>query len=263
MLTVRVPAAYLLGVLIFNFFSGPQALRAAESAQSGIAGRRENVPTQGAGGVWLTHGEDLSRPRHPWIFRGRIEGRAVTLLALHREMTVVFDEVGCAVFLVWKGDAVPKAAGNVRKAPEGSENSLPEYLPNGPIYYRRISDSPWSLRGPQGNIPVTVHFQFVRQTEAHAEFEYGIEVKGGAMILVRELPEFDDHYGQNGLFRNFTVTGIPTGDTLRLDMDGQGMPDTWGGGATGRVVVDGPHRFWEQETDGSTPIKVTWTQPGQ
>lgn len=80
--------------------------------------------------------------------------------------------------------------------------------------------------------------------------------------MVSERPEFDDHYGDNALFRNFEVTGIPAGMTLRLEVGGRGMAETWGGGATGQVIREGDRYFLLQELDGETPLKVSWSPLG-
>jgi len=92
-----------------------------------------------------------------------------------------------------------------------------------------------------------------------ARLDYVLTLPGGRQIKVRETPEFDDHYGDNALFRNFEVTGIPAETAIRLQVDGRGMPEVWGGGAEGRVEKEGAHWFFIQEMDGVTPIKVTWS----
>jgi hypothetical protein len=220
------------------------------------------------------------RPRDPWVFRGSLEGRpGLVFLALHTHMTVAYDTAGCSLFLAWKGGAETET-GPMPAAP-GSVDWGPEYRAAGPVYHKRINPSPWTLRGPQGNVPVTVRLAAAEPAGEQARLEYVLTVgAGGAAkplkagkaggkgkaaqaIKVVETPEFDDHYGDNALFRTFEVTGIPAGMSLRLELGGRGMTETWGGGAVGRVEREGDRFYLAQELDGATPLKVTWSEGGK
>jgi hypothetical protein len=228
------------------------------------------------------------RPRDPWVFRGSLEGRpGLVFLALHIHMTVAYDTAGCSLFLAWKGKAETET-GPMPAGP-GSAAWGPEYRAAGPVYHKRINPSPWSLRGPQGNVPVTVRMAAAEPAGEQARLEYiltfsaggaaksakavkpikplkagkaGRQGKAAQAIKVVETPEFDDHYGDNALFRTFEVTGIPAGMSLRLELGGRGMTETWGGGAVGRVEKEGDRFFLVQELDGATPLKVTWSEGG-
>ena len=196
------------------------------------------------------------RPRDPWLFHGALEGRpGMVFLALHKQMTVAYDRKGCSLFEAWKGAAVPETG----PSPAGLGE---DFRPAGAIYHKRTNPAPWSVTGPKGNVPVTVRMAADTVEGEQARLEYVLSLPGGKRIRVRETPEFDDHYGDNALFRNFEVTGIPAGMALRLEVDGRGMTETWGGGAVGRVEKEGTRYFFIQELDGETPIKVTWSGSG-
>jgi hypothetical protein len=205
------------------------------------------------------------RPRDPWVFRGSLPDKTgLIFLALHKEMTVAYDEEGCSLFLAWNGPA-ERPSGPAATGPQPSDGSAPEYRAAGAVYHRRRNGSPWSARGPQGNIPVTPEFLAARIEGGRVVFAYALTLRGGSVVSINETPEFDDHYGDKALFRNFEVTGIPAGVSIRLEIGGvpgKGMAETWGGGAAGRIVEEEGRRFLIQDVDGATPIKATWSKAG-
>lgn len=188
-----------------------------------------------------------------WVFRGALAGEpgAFILMTLNPEMSLAYDERGGSLLLAWKGKA---------DAVAGS-GAIREYKASGPVYHRRTNPSPWSLRGPKGDVPVTIAFEGVAPHGGLASLAWSLRLRDGRRISVRETPMFDDHYGDNGLFRTFTVAGIPKGMVLRLELGGSGMAEAWGGGGDGGIVEESGRKYLEQASDGSTPLKVTWSQP--
>lgn len=188
-----------------------------------------------------------------WVFRGELadEPGPVIIMTLNPQMSLAYDERGGSLLLAWKGKA---------DAVAGS-GAIRQYKPSGPVYHRRANPTPWSLRGPKGDVPVTVAFEGAGPHGDLASLSWSLRLSDGRRITVRETPMFDDHYGDNGLFRTFTVAGIPKGMTLRLDLGGRGMAESWGGGGDGGLVEESGRRFLEQASDGTTPLKVTWSQP--
>lgn len=188
-----------------------------------------------------------------WVFRGGLAGEQgpMILMVLNPQMSLAYDERGGSLLLAWKGKADAVAgSGPIRN-----------YKASGPVYHRRANPAPWSLRGPKGDVKVTVAFEGVAPLGELASLAWSLRLSDGRRISVRETPMFDDHYGDNGLFRNLAVAGIPKGMTLRLELDGRGMAETWGGGGDGGIVEEGGRRYLEQATDGETPLKVTWSRP--
>jgi hypothetical protein len=106
-----------------------------------------------------------------------------------------------------------------------------------------------------------VRFEGISARGDLAALEWSLRLPDGRSIRVTEVPMYDDHYGDDGLFRNFEVNGIPAGHSVRLDLGGRGMPETWGGGADGGIAVEAGRRLLVQEADGQTPLKVTWSDP--
>lgn len=202
----------------------------------------------------------------PGVFLGSLEGEEspMVFLAFNKRMTAAYDERGGSLFLAWDGPAAPSANPTAGPAqgpmpPGTSAAPVRRYAASGPVYHRRLNPSPWSVRGPKGNIPVTVAFAGVSAHGELAALSWTLRLPDGRKIAVREVPTFDNHYGDNGLFRTFTVTGIPAGMAVRLDLGGRGMEATWGGGGTGGVAEERGRPFFVQEADGESPLKVTWS----
>lgn len=206
-------------------------------------------------------------------FRGFLEGEAspMVFLAIAEGMTLAYDEQGGSLFLAWNGKARPASGPGPSPGPAGAPvragKSLPVpastavYRASGDVYHRRTRPRPWEVRGPGGKVEAAVRFEGISARGDLAALEWSLRLPGGRIIRVTEVPMFDDHYGDEGLFRNFTVTGIPPGHSLRLDLEGRGMAETWGGGGDGGMVVEEGRRAMVQEADGQTPLKVTWSRP--
>jgi hypothetical protein len=211
------------------------------------------------------------------VFRGILEGEAspMVFLAVGKSMVLAYDERGGSLFQAWNGKALPasgpgssaRSAGAAPKAGKGAlataspAASTTAFRASGAVFHRRTNARPWEVRGPGGKVKVTVALEGVSARGDLAALEWILRLPDGRSIRVTEVPMFDDHYGDEGLFRNFTVTGIPPGHSVRLDLDGRGMPETWGGGGDGGIVMEGGRRYFVQEADGQTPLKVTWSRP--
>lgn len=183
-------------------------------------------------------------------FRGFLEGEPSPMIFLPagKEMTLAYDERGGSLFLAWKGTADPLPGPGNR------------FRPSGAVRHRRSASSPWSVRGPKGIIPVTVTFKSLRTRGPLTTLEWTLGLPGGRAVSVAETPAFDDHYGDAGLFREFAVAGLPEGATLRLDLTGTGLPESWGGGGDGALAEEEGRRLLVQSRDGMTPVKVTWSE---
>jgi hypothetical protein len=182
-------------------------------------------------------------------FRGFLESEASPMIFLPAGtgMTLAYDVRGGSLFLAWKGRAepVPGPGGGYRAA--------------GTVYHRRASAYPWSVRGPKGILPVTVALKGLKSRGSLAVLEWELGLPGGRKVRVTELPRYDDHYGDPGLFREFEVAGLPEGMALRLDLTGTGLPESWGGGGDGALAEEDGRRLLVQSRDGTTPLKVNWS----
>lgn len=196
------------------------------------------------------------------VFRGLLagDGRPLVFVALNDRMTLAYDEAGGSLLHAWRGKVVPLDRGTVA-APAAAPGATARFRPEGLEYHRRDARSPWAVRGPKGNIPVTVGFAGAGLKGGLPSLRFTLRLAGGARVSVEETPMFDDHYGDAGLFRNFEVKGLPPGDTLRLDLSGRGLPATWGGGGDGGLAEAAGKTFLVQSADGETPLKVTWSDP--
>jgi hypothetical protein len=192
-----------------------------------------------------------------WAFRGILAGEEIpaVFLALNDGMSLAYDERGGSLLLAWKGKPVPEAP-SAGPSPAGT---LPRYRASGPVYHRRSASAPWSVGGPKGNIPVSISLQGVSAEGDLAAVTWRLSLPGKRIVTVKEVPMFDDHYGDPGVFRNFSVTGLPQGTSLRLSLAGRGMPVTWGGGGEGGLAGEGDSLAFVQGRDGETPLKATWS----
>lgn len=185
----------------------------------------------------------------PKPFRGFLEGEASPMIFLPagKGMTLAYDERGGSLFLAWKGkaEALPGPGGR--------------FKPAGAVCHRRTAASPWTVRGPKGIQPVTVTLKSLQAHGSLTALEWTLALPGGLRVAVVETPSYDDHYGDAGLFREFAVAGLPEGMTLRLDLTGTGMPESWGGGGEGALAEEEGRRFLVQSRDGTTPLKVNWS----
>lgn len=183
-------------------------------------------------------------------FRGFLEGEASPMIFLPagKGMTFAYDERGGSLFLAWKGRA---------EALPGPGN---RFRPSGAVCHRRSAAFPWSVRGPEGIKPITVTLKSLKAEGPLATLEWNLKLPGGRSVSVAETPAFDDHYGDPGLFREFAVAGLPDGTALRLDLTGTGLPESWGGGGDGALADEEGRRVLIQDRDGTTPLKVTWSE---
>lgn len=190
------------------------------------------------------------------VLRGLLagDGTPCLFITLDPEMSLAYDELGGSLLLAWKGRPVPDPSPG--PAPAGGRKT---YRAEGAVYHRRSSRAPWEAIGPKGNQPVTVTFKGISERRSLRVIAWRLGLPGGKSVSVEEVPMFDDHYGDPGVFRNFTVTGLPPGLALRLSLAGRGLPETWGGGGEGGLQGSGDSLSFRQDRDGETPLKVTWS----
>ena len=222
---------------------------------------------------WITAavGEPPRGAPAPWVFRGLLDDKPVIFMILRPDMTLAYDEAGCSLYRAWKGGP--------RLLDEPAAGSARAYRADGADYHIRRSASPWSVRGPSGNVPVTVRFEGLTgeggtaglapgkpmpgniiDKQMAVTLNYSLLLPGGGRIRVRETPAFEDHYGDRGIFRRISMFGIPPRLEVRLQLSGKGMPESWGGGANGAPRQEAGVWLLFQAEDGEAPLKVTWSE---
>ncbi len=86
--------------------------------------------------------------------------------------------------------------------------------------------------------------------------KYDAVLAGGARVAIQERPEA---LAGSAMTRKFTITGLPAGTTLSLELDGTGQTATrtiGSGPATLRTA--GGDTFLDFTSNGETVLNTTW-----
>jgi hypothetical protein len=186
------------------------------------------------------------------VFEGALEGQPGMVFYPTGKLTLAYHRPTCSLRLTWAGHAVRQPG------PQPASGIL--YSIAGKILHRQRPGSVWSVRkGNRGAVPVAADFLEAYRPQGRLTLVYLLKMPGGQPVRVEETPEFDDHYGDPALRREFTLTGIPAGHRVELLLSGKAPAETWGGGGAGRLEQDREGRWMlVQAQDGSTPLKVSW-----
>lgn len=172
------------------------------------------------------------------VFRGALPDRpGLIFMALHPEMTAAYDGKTGVLFQA-------------------------THPVNGLVYHRQSRLNLWSVRNIKGVVSAKPKFDKVIQVEGHTALRTILRLPEGRKITIVEMPGFDNHYGDNALLRNITITGIPPGYTVTLALSGDVAGEIWGGGGMGQLS-ESKEGKWSliQSQDGESPLKVTWPGP--
>lgn len=117
----------------------------------------------------------------------------------------------------------------------------------------------WTAAHEAAAVPLTVDwrgYQLINKTDGII-IKYDAVLSGGARVSIHEQPEA---LAGAGMSRKFTITGLPAGTTLSLELDGTGQ-------AANRTIISGggtlrtadSDTFLDFTSDGETVLNTTWT----
>ncbi|MES2658874.1 MAG: hypothetical protein V4689_09660 [Verrucomicrobiota bacterium] len=115
----------------------------------------------------------------------------------------------------------------------------------------------WTAR--QGGTPAATQvdwrgYQLVNQTDGII-IKYDIVLPGNVRAAIHEQPEA---LAGSALTRKFTVTGLPAGTTLALELDGTGYTATRTVTGAGTLRTETGDTFLDFTANGETVLNTTW-----
>lgn len=115
----------------------------------------------------------------------------------------------------------------------------------------------WTAR--QGGTPVAMQvdwrgYQLVNHTDGII-IKYDIVLPGNTRVAIQEQPEA---LAGSALTRKFTVTGLPGGTTLALELDGTGYAATRAVTGAGTLRAEAGDTFLDFTSNGETVLNTTW-----
>ena len=116
----------------------------------------------------------------------------------------------------------------------------------------------WTAR--QGVTPVATQvdwrgYQLVNHTDGII-IKYDVVLPGSVRVAIQEQPEA---LAGAALTRKFTVTGLPAGTTLALELDGTGYTATRTVTGAGTLRAESGDTFLDFNSNGETVLNTTWT----
>ncbi|RYD25649.1 MAG: hypothetical protein EOP87_24055 [Verrucomicrobiaceae bacterium] len=117
----------------------------------------------------------------------------------------------------------------------------------------------WTATQGATAVPLTVDwrgYQLINKTDGII-IKYDAVLQGGARVAILEQPEA---LTGAGLSRKFTITGLPAGTTLSLELDGTGQTaNRTIASGTGTFRTANNDTFLDFNSDGETVLNTTWT----
>jgi hypothetical protein len=182
------------------------------------------------------------------VYRGDWDGRKGLLLfaASPSSMTLVYDTARCGLYQAWRG---------------------PVLKPRSPLFHRQEADTLWRVRKAGVNLAVRPRFVgFEEDSTGYLGLHYSLELPGGKSVQVREVPAYDDHYGDMALRQEFRIQGMEEGMRVSVRLGGKAYAwkELWGLSANGELTGAPGAETLETPDDGVSAVKVTFegSQPG-
>lgn len=117
----------------------------------------------------------------------------------------------------------------------------------------------WTAAQGETAVPLEIDwrgYQLINRTDGII-IKYDAVLPGGVRVSIHEQPEA---LAGAGMSRKFTLTGLPAGTSLSLELDGTGQNANRGivsGG--GALRTAGGDTFLDFNSDGETVLNTTWT----
>jgi hypothetical protein len=221
-----------------------------------------------------------ARPQDPFVIRGVMrEKPRMILLALSSNFSVAYDGQTSGLYEAWNG---PVQNGNATYDHGLGDRGATLY-PIGKIVYAQkpggaISSTPLTLQNDgrptsfspaneklvqvwsasSGTVKADYRGYTLDNSKQVATLRYDLSV-GGATVHVKETPDVSSG---GGLQRDFTFTGIPSGNSIMLQLTGSGVTgvtESWTVASGGGKVQDvGGKSVLVMTQDGQTQVVGTW-----
>ncbi len=188
-----------------------------------------------------------------WIRSGSLEDRShMILINLHPELTVAYDRNLCDLYLAY-GDEIREEQG---PTPRGRKL----FRPVEPIYHEKTAAMGWRRREQGKNIEVPCRNFTLIPEGREVKITYSLKLSKGREVKVEERIFHDNHYGDNGLARNFNLEGLDTAqDTLFLHLGGPVSEESLSISGNGRLEGKGATAVFLTNLNGYTGLKWTWS----
>ncbi len=202
-----------------------------------------------------------TRPRDPFVFRTAIwegnnpsvQGDRLVAVLLNGSFTALYSTVKGGLYMTRSGTA---QNGNVTYG-HVHDGSVLKFSGGSVLHRNNPTNSVWELlNGTTAVNSQTVYRGFTLSgtpTPNMVAIRYDIQA-GANTIHISETPEYVSG-GAGGIRRAFTISGIPAGHSVRLDVSGQvSGSETWTA-ASGGTVAGG---FFTVTADGNSVLNGTW-----
>lgn len=155
----------------------------------------------------------VERGHEPWVFRSVMDQRPrMITLALGTDFWVAYDANQVALYKAWR-DGVD-FDGAVYTTAHG-----PQPTAKGKAFLVSPGDMPWRVREKGVKSIPRVQYRGHRYEGTQAILQYELLTESGAVIGIEEKPEYlHDGVGKPGLERVFTLSGVPKGAQVQLEV---------------------------------------------
>lgn len=202
-----------------------------------------------------------TRPRNPFVFRTAIwegsnptvQGDRLVAVLLNANFTALYSTVKGGLYMTRTGTAQD---GNVTYN-HVHDGSVLKFSGGAVLHRNDPTNSVWDLQnGTTAVASQTVYRGFTLSggtTPNMVAIRYAI-IAGANSIQISETPEYVSG-GSGGIRRSFTISGIPSGHSIRLRLSGQvSGTETWTA-QSGGTVAGG---FFTVTTNGNAVLNGTW-----
>lgn len=218
-------------------------------------------------GVWAQ-----TRPRDPFIFRtilrsagtggdalncqssAECRNRLLALL-LDAQMTALYSTESGSLYLTRNG--LPQD-GNLTYGHTQFGNRLAWQTgaSAGVTMHRNDAAKPWELREAGSTVASTVVYKGFNLTGNVAQLKHHL-VAGATTVVIQETPEYAAVDGKPGLRRTIEVSGLGSGQSVRVLLSGSVKPETWTAQSGGTLEGTNPI-YLSIPANGTAIVTGSW-----
>jgi len=180
------------------------------------------------------------------VFHGSLGALSnLIFLELDATMTVVYSKSTCALEIIWRGYV--------------KEVSANQFEITGPVIHKPEKKG-WFTMNKSVEERATCWFVSLEHGKRGIELTWKVSGPEGE-TTIKEIPEYDDHYGSPSLYRKFFVTKHPGGTTLKQHLSGGYVTEQWQS-AGGPVQIKGKSgkKYFKVMGNGEFRIKGNWSE---
>ena len=219
------------------------------------------------------------RPITQWAQRGVMVGKGrILFLALTNNVTLAYETQNCGLYMAWDGGLED---GNSFYDHQGGGNHGATIYPKGTVMHRQSSSNADAItraqetRGKTHTTPNTPPLKIWTLLNGNSEVNTTLDYRGYTMdntantvtlmyhikagnntIEVRETPNASGN--AKTVTRNFVISGLPQGQTLRLKLDGESGSESWTADGVGAVAAVGGKDHVTFSGNGNSTVVGNW-----